>query len=152
MFDGVRNLPRELEEFLLGDRFDAALDGLLGVSDDVEHQVRGVDLGIGIALGYDQVTEVFGDLVGSDHSNLGFHCTLASKGDVVVATEFEEVFYGVVVLVTLSPKVIRFIDGGKYLRSFVLPRFSCSVVLKKDSDVWMRFQPIGSSNSAGLAL
>lgn len=152
MFDGIRNLPRKLEEFLLGDRFDAALDGLLGVSDDVEHQVRCIDLGIGITLGYDQVTEVFGDLVGSDHSNLGFHCTLASEGDVVVATEFKEVFYGVVVLVVLRPEEIGFVDGGKYLRSFVLSRFSCSVVLKKDSDVWMRFQPIGSSNSAGLAL
>ena len=142
MFDGIRNLSRELEEFLLGDRFDAALDGLPGVSDDVEHQVRGVDLGIGIALGHDQVTEVFGDLVGSDHSNLGFHCTLASKGDVVVATEFEEVFYGVVVLVTLSPKIIGFVDGGKNLWSFVFSSLTSRFILQINSDIRMLFEAI----------
>ena len=142
MFDGVRNLPRELEEFLLGDRFDAALDGLLGVSDDVEHQVRGVDLGIGIALGHDQVTEVFGDLVGSDHSNLGFHCTLASEGDVVVATEFQEVFYGVVILVTLSPKIIGFVDGGKNLWSFVFSSLTSRFILQINSDIRMLFEAI----------
>ena len=142
MFDGIRNLSRELEEFLLGDRFDAALDGLLGVSDDVEHQVRGVDLGIGIALGHDQVTEVFGDLVGSDHSNLGFHCTLASEGDVVVATEFQEVFYGVVILVTLSPKIIGFVDGGKNLWSFVFSSLTSRFILQINSDIRMLFEAI----------
>jgi len=142
MFDGVRNLPREPEEFLLGDRFDAALDGLLGVSDDVEHQIRGVDLGIGITLGHDQVTEVFGDLVGSDHSNLGFHCTLASEGDFVVATEFKEVFYGVVILVVLRPKEVGFVEGGKNLWSFVFSSLTSRFILQINSDIRMLFEAI----------